>query len=103
MVRRPTCDADKPTATTQIKLEFLDARGGAGGADGPPRPMMKRFKFKVYNPVAITTTHRQIASSSGGSGGQQQQHHHHHHAESEVSYELARSIRFVLSVHNTPS
>lgn len=51
--------------------------------------MMKRFKFKVYNPVAITTTHSQLASS-GGSGGQQQ---HHHLAESEVSYELARSIR----------
>lgn len=51
-----------------------------GGGDGPPRPMMKRFKFKVYNPVAITTTHRLISGGGGGGAGQQD-----HHAESEVS------------------
>lgn len=77
----------------QIKLEFLDVRGGAGG-DGAPRPMMKRFKFKVYNPVAITTTHRQIVGSGGGGGAGQQQHHHHHHAEGEVRCNRSTPIVF---------
>ncbi len=76
----------------QIKLEFLDARGGAGSSgggagDGPPRPMLKRFKFKVYNPVAITTTLRQVVGSGGG-GGQP----HHQHAEAEVGGERRRVL-----------
>lgn len=63
----------------------MDSRGGPGTAEGAPRPMMKRFKFKVYNPVAITTTHRQVLGSGGASGaGAGQQQHHHHHAEGEV-------------------
>jgi hypothetical protein len=36
----------------QIKLEFVDGRSHE------TRPMMKRFKFKVYNPLSITATNR---------------------------------------------
>ncbi len=42
-----------------IKLEFVDSLSGGVEA---PRPMMKRFKFKVYNPVALTTTQRPLPS-----------------------------------------
>eukprot|EP00624_Nannochloropsis_granulata_P004144 evm.model.NODE_30790_length_18481_cov_18.195553.6 len=50
-----------------IKLEFtstvMHAGGGGGGAGGEgPRPMMKRFKFKVYNPVSLTTTQKALPS-----------------------------------------
>lgn len=68
----------------QAKLEFLDAPGGtttaagAGGGDSAPRNMMKRFKFKVYNPVAITTTHRQVLAAGCGAGPR------HSHMEEEV-------------------
>ena len=45
-----------------IKLEFLTTVLNAGAGGEGPRPMMKRFKFKVYNPVALTTTQKALPS-----------------------------------------
>lgn len=48
-----------------IKLEFTSTAkhaggGGVGFGGEGPRPMMKRFKFKVYNPVSLTTTQKAL-------------------------------------------